>query len=364
MPIDLGQARTLAVNGASGGPSVDDAAPHHPAHFNTQVVHGLSLDLAVLLRQSRGACYALIDSGLCAPGAFEGLVRAHALQAEPLFARTRDRGHAESGPWLVALPAAPGPTLIEALAVTAGVTQAMSLLSSALPPERLHAHLRGWFDGILEDGTEVLLRWYDPRIAVTVLCSWPEEPRRQFMQAFQWWVSWDARFSPMEVSPAERSRQPAAAPRQRPLPVSADMLLALADASQAEHMLFLTRDEDIDPGELDHIAPAMQRLIARSQIANAHDLSLHSWDDRRVWVTLGLRIGPAVARDPQLREFARYCASHSGGLLSFLGRVPPDHLAALHERAARDLAEIAELVLAKMQARANASAPHPFAALA
>jgi len=334
---------------------------HAPVEFNRTVSETLAHDLALLLDAADAPCFALINAGQCASDYVPNLCSMYRLEAEPLFALTNEAEHIDCGPWLISLPAQPAPSLILALANEAGVKQALSLMATQVAPHRLVAHLRSWMNGLLEDGTSVLVRYFDPRVGQKLIELLPDQHRRQFMGAVHWWASWDQHYAPCLQSGL---RQPIEAPLAAPLPISRDLQMQLDELNLAERLLALIVEEDIEAGELDNIAPGLQRLIARNQVVHAFAQGATSWSDLRIWVALGLRLHPGLAHHASGDSFLKKSIASGISLGEKISTISPEVIDRLRKDAPQGLAEISEKTLSPLRARRQVNpADHPFTKL-
>ncbi|AMO94076.1 hypothetical protein CFter6_1365 [Collimonas fungivorans] len=343
--------------------SAESTPLHDPQQFLDEVAQALSHDLRILLRPLRSAqCYALVNAGQCAPGSVAKLVADHELDAEPLFAHTAEEAHVDQGPWLLRLPSQPSDALLLRLAADAGSKQALSMIASPLRNHVLCAHLRSWFNGLLEDKSQVLMRYFDPRIGLDMVQCWPQPVRQQFLGALQWWASWDHLFTPRAIRGAA---QPQPAALEEPLEIGAELQLALDRLNHAERLQALILKEDTDPGELDHIAPPLLRVIAHLQLQRAEQLDLNEWGDQRLLIALGLRMHPQACDEPRLNALLHTSAAAKESIAAVIGRMPAAYWEEQQADAPRSLALLSEKILTPLRMRrAGNASSHPLASLA
>ncbi|QFZ84903.1 DUF4123 domain-containing protein [Variovorax paradoxus] len=350
---------------------VDDGLPpHEPAAFNKEVTQALAHDMGVLLTCSTSMPrYALVELGQCEMTDREAIalgVQTHGLEVERLFDGTPESELADQGPWLIQFPVQPSGALLETLALHAGVHHALSMVASTLALDDLANHMRSWIEGLIPpdptiDGDEscgAVLRWFDPRIGLDMPGCWPAADRLQFMQAFRWWAAWGADFSPRVMQGPGLNR---AAPRAEPLPLDQALLLALDQLNTAETMLASVRENDIEPGELDHIAPALQRRLAHRLLDEAQRLGLGEWADQYMLLAMGLRLHPDIAEAQALQPILVAAATGEQGLGAAIADIDNAVWRDLVEEAPQVLALHSHALLEPLrQRRLAAVSAHPF----
>jgi hypothetical protein len=291
---------------AAGPTDEENYIAHDPERFKREVALLLGHDLGLLLGQARNMPhYALIDGGQCPEGWLDAWRRDYRLDAEPLFLRTPEAAHHALGPQLVELPKeALGAThpLIESLAAGPGVWQALTLSASPLPILELHAHLSAFLGGVLDDGTEVLLRWYDAAIGLPLLNTLPEAARSAFMQPFAFWKSWDWHYRPVELSGPKKQSLP---DHPVPVPIDEATLQTLSALNVVQSLIAYLEDEpplnpDIAPLPM---APALKHDIAERELKQAQGLGLASrFMDQLAVLWFALHVHPDIWRHPHMRE--------------------------------------------------------------
>lgn len=349
--------------------------PHEPAAFDAEVARTLAHDMGVLLAAAAGMpCYALVELGQCPRiddrSAIALCVLNHGLEVARLFDGTPEAELADQGPWLIELSTQkPGEVLkvVEVLASHAGAHHALSLMVSPLPLRALADHLRSWLEGLIppdaqlqgDEAMGAVLRWFDPRIGLDVPSCWPDEDRMQFVRAFRWWAAWQPDFSPRLMRGGMHNR---AAPRIGPLPLDAPLMLALDKLNTPENMLAFVRENDIEPGELDRIAPSLQRWLAHRLLDDARRLGLTDWADRYMLLSMGLRLHPDIAEVEALHPVFAAAAEGREALGAAVVGIDPDRWTDLAEQAPQALALHSHTLLAALRKRrTDARAAHPFA---
>ncbi|PBI95018.1 hypothetical protein BKP43_08180 [Variovorax boronicumulans] len=344
--------------------------PHEPVVFNKEVAQTLVHDMGVLLACSASMPrYALVELGQCEMAGREAIalaVQVHGLEMKRLFEGTPESELADQGPWLIRFPVQPSGTLLETLALHAGVHHALSMVASPLALGDLANHMRSWLEGLIppdpmiegDESCGAVLRWFDPRIGLDMPGCWPAADRQQFMQAFCWWAAWRADFSPRLMQGPSFNR---AAPRAEPLPLDQTLLLALDQLNTAETMLASVRENDIEPGELDHMAPALQHCLAHQLRDDARHLGLDDWADQYMLLAMGLRLHPDIADAQALQPILAAAATGERGLGAAIADIDNTVWQDLVEEAPQVLALHSHALLEPLrQRRLAAVSAHPF----
>lgn len=139
-----------------------------------------------------GFYYALADCGQIPEFQGSGLDKLHASYIR-LFSRTTESNIQDFGPVLISID--PGSTQLE-LPVNA-LLKAMkhgwtvSWIRSSLPANELANHLINYLDGRFEDGSSVLLRYYDPRLLPEFLSIIGDSYRKALLAPIVEWCFWD-----------------------------------------------------------------------------------------------------------------------------------------------------------------------------
>ena len=369
----------------SGNVSEEKVTPYERTSFEHQLAQSLAHDVTVFADLSRKAklrCYALVNVGQCGEitelrqqdSQIAYLVRRHGLQIEELFLHTPEHALAGIGPWLIELPPLlTGSPVVSAalydLALHAGIVQALSLIASPLRPAHLAAHLRSWLHGsILPDPTiaddEVMggvIRWYDPRTGFDIVSRWPKADQRKFLRAFTW-AGWDAQFEP-------QGRRCSTAPifetaeRTEPMPLTKDLLLALAPLNYADDLLA----DVLEQAETKTFAPialALQRWVALQQVRAAKQLGITDRESRLTLLHHAMSLHPDLSNLPGLRERLAKEAASGRVLAHVLDARPAPWWLEHREAAPAVWAQWAHHFLKRVIARRSESvATHPFAEL-
>ncbi len=300
--------------------------------------------------------FALVNVARCDAPALATLCQDFGLEMLSLFDNTPEEDHASTGPHLIAMPQHCSAELLDGLALQCAVKDALSLIASFQPVYRLVAHLQSWFNGVLDGKTDVLVRYFDPRIGFDLMALLPAVERHAFLEPLQFWAGWKADFSPI-VMPGSATR--AAAARAQPLPISKEMAMALGHINTADLILGLITEEDLDGGELDPIAPALQRHIAQRQLAQVHAVGLSAWADQRFWVGMGLRINAMLGDVETGRAWLSKAKQDRVPLSTLLIHEPEELWARAKARAPQALGEVAQKFLTSLKAQPRGLAMTP-----
>ena len=249
----------------------------------------------------------LIDGVLCPEGWIEAWCEEHGLDAEPLFLRMPEAASHAKGPHLIEIPqTALGVLhpLVRSLAEGPGVWQALTVTASSVPLMKLHAHLRGFLNGVLEDETSALLRWYDPRVGIPLLNALPEATRTAFMRPFAYWRSWDWHYQPVEIAGSLKQALPEPS---MPVPIDETLLKTLNGLSATQYLIARLEEEapvpDIQPLPM---CSALRHAIVERELQQVRDLGLaSSFRDQLAVVWFALYVHPDVWRHGYMRKEAQ-----------------------------------------------------------
>lgn len=300
--------------------------------------------------------YALVNFALCKPEAVVDLCQAHGLELFGLFENTPEEEHAAIGPQLIALTHAPDPKWLETLAQQCAASDALSFIVSPQPMFQLVEHLQSWFDGVLEDESGVLVRYFDSRIGFELIGLLAPEERNAFLAPMRFWAGWNGTFAPTVMQGQARRTAP---PRALPLPIDKALRQSIAHISLANLLLGLITEEDVEDGELDHIAPLLQRHIAQRQLAQLQAAGLQDWADQRFWVGMGLRINPMLGDVETGRAWLFKAKQEETTLPSLLVDQPEELWERAKARAPQSLSEVAQKLLASLNAQPQKLAMTP-----
>ena len=234
-------------------------------------------------------CYALVDAGQVPEfqDAFlDNLRIAHA----KLFAGTRENKIAQYGPILIALhrhASSNRPPVAQLLAsMQYGWT--VTWLTSPLELAPLARHLAGHLNGILDDGQEALIRYYDPRNLAPFLDHMEPKTRAALLAPVTTWTYWNRALVLQTISGPGRTE---VADHQRTHITSATKDAMAAAAIPDLIMSKLLSDSDTD-AYADWLPHTLYRQVA-ALIAEARAYGLQEFADLYLFVTLALTVHPA-----------------------------------------------------------------------
>jgi len=281
---------------------------HNPDVFKSAVAKVLGRNLSAWWGKIEASPrYALIDGALCPEGWIEAWCHEHGLDAEPLFLRMPEAAFHAKGPHLVEIPSTVmgnSHPLVRSLAEGPGVWQALTITASPVPIMKLHAHLRGFLNGALEDETSVLLRWYDARIGIPLLNALPETTRAAFMRPFSYWKSWDWHYRPVEIIGSLKQGLPEFS---TPAPIDEELLKTVNGLNNIQHLIaHLEREAPISEVQPLPMCPALRHYIAERELQQALTLGFAlSLRDQLAVVWYALHVHPNVWHHAYMREAAQ-----------------------------------------------------------
>jgi hypothetical protein len=230
--------------------------------------------------------YALVDAAQV-PEMRTAQFLASTIDHISLFSLTKEHGIAKYGPLLIPLPDGANSAAFK------GVVRAMrhgwtvSWLSSNLSLEQLAAHLAGHLNGSLPDGSDVLVRFYDPRLLPHFLTHLDDTTRSALLEPIAEWGWWDRK---LNFVSAEGGNQ-ACSPAINQTDISLDTQEALAAAALDE----LIKSMVIDASDADEFAEWLPHALYAAvsvQLGKAREVGLSSISDLQLYVSLALRVHP------------------------------------------------------------------------
>jgi hypothetical protein len=136
--------------------------------------------------------YALVDVGQIPEMRDTYLDRMEIPHAK-LFAGTKEHKIAKYGPMLIPLDSKANSSQLPVSQLLHGMQYGwtVSWLTSPLGLEELARHLAGHFNGVFDDGREVLIRYYDPRNLAPFLRSIDANTKTGLLTPIKHWSYWD-----------------------------------------------------------------------------------------------------------------------------------------------------------------------------
>ncbi|WP_439683121.1 DUF4123 domain-containing protein [Cupriavidus oxalaticus] len=230
--------------------------------------------------------YALIDAGQLHLTEVQlvPLLREHALPFEPILRHTPEAALETVGPYLVELDDA-NPAALEALTGLMEHGWIISVLSSSLPAFKLHTHLRGCLNGLLEDGTAVQLRYYDPRILAVLLRSAPDSIRSPLIGPIDTMAWWDRE---LHWQALKGQNNQTLRPEQESFVLPNSLVQALGKTGQADLTRSLIVTDEARSDQADALAPHLQYQIIADLVRRARKYGLDTQSSIRLFCSIGL----------------------------------------------------------------------------
>ncbi len=237
--------------------------------------------------------YALIDAGQLFPHELDldQELTALGLDYDALYNGTPEAELAEVGPYLVALPE-PGDAHRAALdrlsrLMIHGWT--VSFFTSRAPDIALSMHLKAFLHGLFEDGTKVIVRFFDPRV-LGALAQHAPGLRDPLLAPLGAWAYWDRALRLQTLPGEDRPKDTLRPGEPRVIPLATAE--ALSRAGRADHILSIIEDRTAAPGELDAFAPHLRYRIVAGLHARACECGLSGLDPEHLFCALGIRLHP------------------------------------------------------------------------
>jgi hypothetical protein len=298
----------MALTDVVGQEATGVTKPYDPHAFTNAVAGILCRDLAAWWgKEEATPRYVLIDGALCPEGWIAAWRHEQGLDAEPLFLRTPEAVSYVKGPRFVEVPrmalGAAHP-LLRSLAEGPGVWQALTVTASPVPAMQLHTHLRNFLNGVLEDETSVLLRWYDARVGIPMLNALPEAACVAFTRPFAYWRSWDWQYRPVELAGPAKPGLPRFA---TPVPIDETLLKTLSELNRTQYLIARLEEENPVPDVSQlPMCPALRHYVAERELGLAQELGLAAnLRDRLAVIWFALHVHPDVWRHAYMREEAQ-----------------------------------------------------------
>lgn len=251
----------------------------------------LTLDLAhffSLEQAPGGQRYALVDAAQV-PDMRGPAFDAEGLDYISLFTLTREHAIAKYGPLLIPLSPHAGPKSPSVARIVRAMRHGwtVSWLTSPLELEALAEHLAGHLNGTLPDGSDVLVRYYDPRLLPVFLDQLDKTTSAALLAPIGHWAWWDRQLGFV----LRQGGGQAASPGITDTAITPETQQAMADAALVDligSMVLAECGED----EFGDWLPHTFYKALRGQVARAHALGLTDMADVQLFVSLALRIHP------------------------------------------------------------------------
>ena len=192
-----------------------------------------------------------------------------------------------------------GRSLVESLVDMATGELIGSILVGSHNAAEVVENLRQFVDVRLDDGTEMVMRFYDPRILPFWLEGLPDEYARHLGAALSQWLYWGADWELRVSEFASAAPQATSSPTVAfPVRLSAEREAQLVDASVPHLMMSRLRSED--PDALSKLPHAVRYGFLRQQLDRAKAHGLNGMSDLETYCGLAVTLGPRFDADPAM----------------------------------------------------------------
>ncbi|MBW3511529.1 DUF4123 domain-containing protein [Janthinobacterium sp. NKUCC06_STL] len=222
--------------------------------------------------------------------------------------------------------------LLAKLLCTAGSAHFMSLIVSGQPLQQLLERLTWLTEVVHDDGTEWIMRYYDPLILPHWLDVLETAQRKTALAGITGWLYKDVRGVP-QIVPGEKNEAPAP-PGSECMLLTQHQYLELMHRA-APYMLMKQMESD-DPQALDGLPPDQRYDFFFEQLGRAQAYGLSSPTDLKSYCMLSLMLGA----DFHLAPLAAIALQAEGTAQSFSDRIlawTPGQWAALEEVSASNM---------------------------
>lgn len=330
---------------------------HNPAQFEQEIAKALAFDIATFCQhQGKLYRYALIDAGITGFASLEQFMAQYTLHSTALFLGTPEEPMVEIGPWLIEIPPLALPELYQQLAGLAATRHALSMISSRHSIQALSKCLRSWLDGELDDGTSVVIRYYDPRCGLMLIEQLPE--MLPLLDGVHRWVSWGVDYAPICLTGKNLGLSHGKVPHR----IGYENQLKIDAFNPYDAMLAMIQEEAEATGVLESIAPGLQRWVAYQHYQQAWQNGARQWADLYMWVYAALTITPGLHQYPEVSARIAENLKQGQSLLNLLLAISEKHQNTMKSYAPYHLWHLAEKLQKKALSRMQTSvAAHPFA---
>jgi hypothetical protein len=230
--------------------------------------------------------YALLDAGQL-PKAYYTKMRKEIPGNFGLFKLTKEHGIEAYGPILIPVENGFNNSSVAALVRTMRYGWTVSWLSSPLSLDELAIHLAGHLNGYLDDGREVLIRYYDARLLPHFLHESDLASVQPLTQPLCHWAWWDRA---MNLTVYE-NKCGVISPGIAITNISKKSRLVMA-AAAFNDFIHAEIVKDAAEDEFANWLPHMINSAVFTQVRNAHSHGLSLLPDIHLYVSLSLRVHP------------------------------------------------------------------------
>ncbi len=234
----------------------------------------------------RRSYYALVDAAQV-PEMRSVQFLASPMEHISLFSLTKEHGIAKYGPLLIPLPGGAGSSAFRNVLRAMRHGWTVSWLSSALSLEQLAAHLAGHLNGSLADGSDVLVRFYDPRLLPHFLSHLDDAIRSALLAPIAEWAWWDRKLNFVLTEGGDQETSPAIE--------HTDVALETQEALAAVAIDELVKSMVLDASDVDEFVEWLPHVLYAAvsiQMRHARELGMSAISDLQLYVSLALRVHP------------------------------------------------------------------------
>lgn len=277
--------------------------------------------------------YALVDVGQI-PEMRDTYLDRMEIPHVKLFAGTKEHKIAKYGPMLIPLDSKANSSQLPVSQLLHGMQYGwtVSWLTSPLGLEDMARHLAGHFNGVFEDGREVLIRYYDPRNLVPFLESVEVDTKAALLAPISTWTYWDRNLV-LQTFTGPGAREVAGIRSTRITDRTKD---AMATAAIPDLIMSkLLADSDADAYE-EWLPYTLYDTIS-TMTTKALDYGLQDFADIYLFVSLAMTVHPEFHEQlPALRTERQNITDGTSALLDVMLEVQDDEW--------NDLSDTAEAV--------------------
>lgn len=230
--------------------------------------------------------YALLDAGQL-PRTYYAELKKKIPQHICLFSLTKEHNIAEYGPILIPIDRKLDNTTVAALVRAMRFGWTVSWLSSLLSLNQLAIHLAGHLNGSFTDGSEVLIRYYDPRLLPAFINECELLSTRSLMYPICHWLSWNREMSLVVYDGGHGEKSPGVNVTN----ISKEVRLAMSVATFDDfvHAQILN---DAGGDDFFNWLPHMVNYAVATQVKKARSYGLVLLPDIQLYVSLALTVHP------------------------------------------------------------------------
>lgn len=225
-----------------------------------------------------------------------------------LFADTPEAHLLSAAPLLIALDAAaPDAALVSWLIEKERARPSVTWLQSGFGLSTLAMMLTRRLQCRINEGEEVVLRFYDPRILLGLPSALNGPQKKFFFAPISSWTAWEPRrHAYYGIDPEPATRQEIAAFSVMPI---------YLDERQREQLMYYDKEalydsivahwEENSPEAIAGLDPDMLRKVAVAAVARCSGYGIHGASDQHLFAGLMMRVSPSFDAHPMVRSYLR-----------------------------------------------------------